>query len=73
MTLVLASISIVLIAIKVIVTMPSLEFLLGHVPAGFDKINSAQLAYAAIAVLIVIALFISRDSVSIGHMIIFDE
>lgn len=63
MTFVMSLISLSLIAIKVIVTMPSLEWLLVHVPAGFDKINSAQLSYAVIAAMITIALFIARDTV----------
>lgn len=64
MTLILSFISLSLVAVKIVVTMPSLEFLLVYIPAFFDKINSAQLAYAVIVATTLLALVMSRYSVS---------
>ena len=64
-TVLLSFIALAFIAIKIIVTTPSLESLVVYVPLGFDKINAAQLAYVVIAAMFVLAIFTSRDSVSI--------
>jgi ethanolaminephosphotransferase len=70
MTLILSFISLSLVAVKIVVTMPSLEFLLVYIPAFFDKINSAQLAYSVIVATTLLALVMSRYSRDYGRHLV---